>query len=56
VVDSDNRVDYRAVETGRDYGAEIQVLTGLNAGERVIVYPGDDLADGTAIEPVPLAK
>ncbi len=56
VVDDNNRVHYRTVQLGRDYGAEIQVLSGLSAGEKVIVYPGDDLADGTEIEPVPLTK
>ena len=56
VVDDQNRVHYRSVELGRDFGAEIQVITGLKAGETVIVHPGDDLADGTVIEPVPISK
>jgi multidrug efflux pump subunit AcrA (membrane-fusion protein) len=49
-------VQYRAVELGRDYGAEIEVIAGLKAGETVVVRPGDDLPEGTAVEPVPLSQ
>jgi RND family efflux transporter MFP subunit len=52
VLDQYNRVHYRAVQTGRDYGLEIEVIAGLQVGERVVVRPGDDLADGTAVQPV----
>jgi hypothetical protein len=44
------------VELGRDYGAEIQVIAGLHAGETIVVHPGDDLAEGTVVDPVPVAK
>ena len=30
-----------------------QVLAGLSAGERVLVHPGDDLPEGTTVEPAP---
>jgi multidrug efflux pump subunit AcrA (membrane-fusion protein) len=49
-------VHYRNVELGRDYGAEVQVLSGLKEGEQVVVHPGDDLPEGTVVEPVPLPK
>jgi RND family efflux transporter MFP subunit len=51
VVDDNNRVQYRAVQLGRDYGAEVEVLAGLAAGERVLLQSGDDLAEGTAVQP-----
>jgi RND family efflux transporter MFP subunit len=54
VLDGQQRVHYRDVELGRDYGAEVQVLTGLKEGEQVVVHPGDDLPEGTVVEPVPL--
>jgi RND family efflux transporter MFP subunit len=54
VLDDQNRVRYRQVELGRDYGAEIQILSGLKEGEQVVVHPGDDLPDGTIVQPVPL--
>jgi hypothetical protein len=54
VLDDQNRVQYRTVRLGRDYGAEIEVTAGLNAGEQVVVHPGDDLPGGTAVQPVSL--
>jgi len=52
VLDSNNAVHYRNVQLGRDYGAEVEVSVGLNAGETVVVHPGDDLPEGTVVEPV----
>jgi RND family efflux transporter MFP subunit len=56
VLDDQHRVHYRDVGLGRDYGAEVQVLTGLKEGEQVVVHPGDDLPEGVVVEPIPLAK
>jgi len=56
VLDDQNRVQYRAVQLGRDFGAEIVVSAGLNAGETIVVHPGDDLPEGTVVEPVPMPK
>lgn len=56
VLDAEHRVHYRSVDLGRDYGAQIEVLSGLSAGETVVVHPGDDLPEGTVVEPVPLPK
>jgi RND family efflux transporter MFP subunit len=52
VLDAEHRVHYRDVQLGRDYGAEIQVLGGLTEGEQVVVHPGDDLPEGTIVEPM----
>jgi RND family efflux transporter MFP subunit len=54
VLDDQHRVQYRTVQLGRDYGAEVEVVGGLNDGETVVVHPGDDLPEGTVVEPVPL--
>jgi hypothetical protein len=56
VLDAQHRVQYRAVQLGRDFGAEIAVIGGLTGGELIVVHPGDDLPEGTAVEPVPTAK
>jgi RND family efflux transporter MFP subunit len=56
VLDDQNRVHYRTVDLGRDFGAEIQVLSGLKPGETIVVHPGDDLPEGTVVEPVPPTK
>jgi RND family efflux transporter MFP subunit len=50
-VDEQQKVRYSNVKLGRDLGEELEVLGGLQAGQRVIVYPGDDLPEGTTIEP-----
>jgi RND family efflux transporter MFP subunit len=55
-LDDQHRVHYRDVELGRDYGADIQVVAGLKDGETVVVHPGDDIPEGTVVEPVPLPK
>src|SRR5439155_24887081 len=54
VLDAQNRVQYHTVNLGRDFGAEIWIVNGLNEGERVVVHPGDDLPEGTVVEPVPM--
>ncbi|MGA2253525.1 MAG: efflux RND transporter periplasmic adaptor subunit [Thermoguttaceae bacterium] len=56
VLDGQQRVQYRSVQLGRDFGAEIAVTTGLKAGDSIVVHPGDDIPQGTVVEAVPLAK
>jgi RND family efflux transporter MFP subunit len=52
VLDDQQRVHYRNVQLWRDLGATIEVISGLNPGDRVVVHPGDDLPEGTVVEPV----
>jgi HlyD family secretion protein len=40
------------VEAGRSSGTETQVTAGLQAGDDVILYPGDRVADGMRVNPV----
>jgi RND family efflux transporter MFP subunit len=54
VLDARHSVRYRTVELGRDYGAEVEVLSGLNDGDTVVVHPGDALPEGTVVDPVAL--
>ncbi len=56
VLDDQHRVHYRHIALGRDYGNEIEVVSGLKADETVVVHPGDDLAEGTVVDPVAPAK
>jgi RND family efflux transporter MFP subunit len=53
VMDREKRVHYRKVQTGRDFGTEIEVISGLEGGETVIVHPGDALPEGQQVEPTP---
>lgn len=42
------------VSAGRSSGTETQVLSGLQAGDEVILYPGDRVQDGDRVQPVKL--
>ncbi len=50
ILDEQGRVHYKTVQLGRDFGKEVEVVAGLDAGERVVVRPGDDLPEGTVVE------
>ena len=44
------RAELRRIKLGRTNGRETEVLAGLMAGERVVVYPGDKVTSGTRVE------
>lgn len=52
IVGPEGRIAYRSVKLGRDFGTTVEVTEGLAGGERLVVRPGDDLAEGTVVEPV----
>ncbi len=52
LLDKNQAVQYRKVHLGRDFGTEVEVVSGLEGGETVIVHPGDTLAAGRKVEPV----
>jgi RND family efflux transporter MFP subunit len=56
VLDERHRVRYRAVHLGREYEGEVEVLSGLEDGETVVVHPGADIPEGKAVEVVPPPK
>jgi len=39
------------VEIGRRNGLSAQLLSGLKAGEAVILHPGDTVSDGKKVRP-----
>src|SRR6202161_4766027 len=41
VVDSNDAVHFQRVVVGRDYGSDIEILSGLSEGQRVIANPND---------------
>lgn len=49
IVDSDNRVSLRSISIARDLGREIEIASGLNPSERVIIAPPDGLVDGDKV-------
>jgi RND family efflux transporter MFP subunit len=54
VVDPSNKVHFQRVVIGRDYGSQIEILAGLNAGQHVIANPNDSVQEGVKVHPVML--
>ena len=48
-VESNGRAELRRVEIGRRNNLDAEVLGGLEAGERVVLYPGDRVSAGARI-------
>ena len=48
-VGAHEHVVLKAVELGRDYGSEIEIVHGLERGDNVILSPPDSLTDGSAV-------
>lgn len=44
-----DRVHLRPVEIGRRNSSEVEVLSGLVDGDRVVIHPGEKLADGVRV-------
>jgi RND family efflux transporter MFP subunit len=53
-VTPDHAVHFQRIQLGRDYGDRIEVLSGLQAGQQVIVNPGDVVQEGAKVNPLPL--
>jgi HlyD family secretion protein len=49
-VEHEGKASKRQVTLGRRTGLEAEILSGLSAGERVVVHPGDKIAEGVEIE------
>lgn len=49
VVDSQNTVEMRRVTLGRDFGATVEVSSGVDASTRLVLNPPDSLSSGTKI-------
>lgn len=48
-VSSDNKVSLVSIVIGRDYGTEVEVVSGLSDSDSVIVSPPDSLVDGESV-------
>ena len=49
------KAQLRAIKTGRSSGSETQILSGVQEGDEVILYPGDRLKDGQRAKPMVIA-
>jgi RND family efflux transporter MFP subunit len=51
LVDAGGRVRLALVKLGTDFGDSVEVLSGLNATDRVVLNPADSLANGDVVTP-----
>jgi RND family efflux transporter MFP subunit len=51
VVDENHKVHIQRVTLGRDYGAQVEILSGLNEGDMVVLSPNDSVREGVTVEP-----
>jgi RND family efflux transporter MFP subunit len=48
-VDAQNRIKLKSIVQGRDFGSSIEVLGGLEPGDKVVVNPPDSITDGSPV-------
>jgi membrane fusion protein, multidrug efflux system len=53
IVGSDGKVHLRPITIGKDYGATLEILGGVEAGDRVIVNPADSIEEGQQVNVAP---
>jgi multidrug efflux system membrane fusion protein len=49
VIDKDSVVHLRAIGIGRDFGATLEILSGIDVNDRIIVNPSDSLEEGQKV-------
>jgi hypothetical protein len=49
VVGADNRINLKKITIGRDYGNSLEVLQGIDAGDRIVINPPDALEQNELI-------
>jgi len=49
VVDKDNTVHLRAISIGRDFGATLEILGGLDVSDQIVINPSDSLDEGQKV-------
>jgi RND family efflux transporter MFP subunit len=53
IVGADQTVHYQKVTLGRDYGTEVEIVSGLEGAEQLVVNPTDEVAEGIRVKAVP---
>jgi RND family efflux transporter MFP subunit len=49
VIRSDGRLEFARIGLGRDFGTEVEVLSGLKGDEQLVGNPGERLSEGLAV-------
>jgi RND family efflux transporter MFP subunit len=52
IVTDQHVIQFRKVVVGHDYGASLEILSGLSVGESVVVNPNDMVVEGARVNPV----
>jgi RND family efflux transporter MFP subunit len=52
IVDDQHTVHFQNVAVGHDYGTSLEILSGLKAGQQVVVSPNDSVVEGAKVNPV----
>ncbi len=59
-LDHEHRVHLKTITQGRDFGTEVEVLSGVDAADTLVVNPPDSIAEGMQVriapQPPPAAK
>lgn len=51
VIIKDGKAHFQKVQIGRDYGSEVEIKSGIEENDIVIVSPNDDLLEGSPVQP-----
>jgi RND family efflux transporter MFP subunit len=51
IVDQDHKIHFHKLTLGRDYGPEVEVTSGLEPGDQVVMNPTDAIHEGAVVEP-----
>ena len=52
VVAADGTVHFTRIQLGRDFGDRLEVLSGLEEGQQLVVNPSDAVQEGAKVKPV----
>jgi nitrous oxidase accessory protein NosD len=48
-VGANNKIDHKRITLGRDFGSEVEVISGLQGGESVVINPPDSVVAGEEV-------
>jgi RND family efflux transporter MFP subunit len=54
VLDAEQRVHLKTVRIGRNFGETVEILSGVEAADRLVLNPSDALAEGDRVVPAPM--
>jgi hypothetical protein len=52
IVDDEQRIHFRVVALGRDFGREVEIAEGVGLNDRLVASPSDLLAEGETVRAV----